>query len=74
MKTIIFLYVIIFGYNSSHHSHRVKMPNMKICQESVQVAKVKVPSGGEAEAGVAVFCGTENHQTQYGRQEWKGGL
>ena len=63
MKTIIFLYVIIFGYDSHPKTQlRVEMPDFKTCFESVQKHESKISNGNEAESGIIIFCGTSNAQ------------
>ena len=70
MNTVIFLYVIIFGYNSNNTSYRVEMPNLKECYYSISRSSIKVPTGGEAEAGITLFCGTGEVQVNNGGKNW----
>lgn len=54
----IFLYVIIFGYDSTPKINRIKMPDIETCFKSVQNHESKISTGSEAEAGITIFCGT----------------
>ena len=63
MKTIIFLYIIIFGYNEApKKEYRVKMPDFKTCYESISNHESKISNGDEAESGIVLFCGTDKIQ------------
>ena len=65
MKTIIFLYIIIFGYNDTpKREYRVEMPSFKICYESIKNHESKISNGNDSENGIILFCGTGKTQTR----------
>lgn len=69
MKVIIFLYIIIFGYNEPpKREYRVQMPDLKTCYESIKTHESKISNGDESESGIVMFCGTDKIQRCYGTQ------
>lgn len=42
-----------------------EMPDMETCLRSVEAAKIDIPSGGDAEAAIALFCVTSLDQSYW---------
>ena len=73
MKTIIFLYLIIGGYNSqSPMMTRYRMPDMKTCLLAVKNGKLTNPTSvaGDYENVATMFCATDKTERWYGSTWW----
>lgn len=56
-ETIIFLYLVIGGYNSYPTITRTPMASMAECSKSLSEIKIVVAPGAESENAVVAFCG-----------------
>ena len=52
--------------NFERHYH--KMPNMQTCYECIEKAKINIPSDGDSEAIVAMYCAKDKAKRAY--NEW----
>lgn len=67
MTALIFLYIISFGYGNYPHVSRVQMPDMVVCQQTIEKSKSVVSQGDESESALVMFCGGDDYQklTEY---------
>ncbi len=58
MNTSVFLIWLVTNSTSSSivTEKRYVMPNMEVCIKAVEAAQVKIPTGGDAESTVSLFC------------------
>ena len=56
MNTIFLAVFFIAATGGYFDTHYYPMPDMATCLEAVDKAKVEVPSGGDAESSIALFC------------------
>lgn len=53
------IYIATLSTSGGHVFKSYPMENMEACLKAVQVAQVKVPTGGDAESTVSLFCATK---------------
>jgi hypothetical protein len=63
MNTIFLAIFFITAAGGYFDTHYYPMSDMETCLEAVDKAKVEVPSGGDAESSIAMFC-TEGKLTK----------
>lgn len=69
----VYLYVFFHDDNTAGERFRTLMPDMQTCMEAVKAAKVTHPDkvGGDYEVAVAMWCGGEDYQRNYGPTWWR---
>lgn len=71
----IFLYIfVITGAGDDVYRNRISMPSFVECQETIKHSKTDIAKGGDAESGIAMFCGGKKFQILYGYRdppEWQ---
>jgi len=56
MNTWFLVYIATLSTGGGMYQYEYKMPSIETCLETVKAAKVEIPSGGDAESTVAIFC------------------
>ncbi len=60
MNTPVFLiWIATLSTSGGWIEKKYVMPNMETCLKATQAAQIKVPSGGDAETTVSLFCATK---------------
>lgn len=65
MQEVVFLVVMtLTSTGDSFQRDYHKMPDMETCIECVESAKIAIPSGGDAEAIVSMYCAKDKAKRQ----------
>ena len=65
MKEIVFLYLMIGGYNSSNDFYRWEMKDYSSCWSALEALKINNSPGAESENIAVAFCANQfMHQRQ----------
>lgn len=60
MLKVILVVLVLNGAGSGTQEHIYPMPDMATCLSSAAEAHTDIPTGGDAEQGVAIFCAYED--------------
>ncbi len=71
MSTLVYLYILIGGYNSQPIVTRTAFPTFQGCLEALNSARYDNSQGNESENAVIMFCGGEDFQERFNSNFWK---
>ena len=55
-EVVFFIILTLSSTGDNWRSRYTVMPNMEACQECLKTARINIPTGGDAEAAVVMYC------------------
>lgn len=55
---VVLIWLATLSTSGGYIEREYRMPNMETCLAAVQKAQIKIPTGGDAETTVSLFCVT----------------